>query len=113
MTPDNVDGPPRQSPESALAPLPPIHPSFIQVAKPYIFEQTIQDCIAAMGVNPLREESLRLQGVAWVDNVRRALHLYVAGEFCRALLTCQADSHVQHRRGVLPQVPVGSPGQRI
>lgn len=88
MTPDNVDDPPRQSPESALGPRPPIHPSFIQVAKPYIFEQTIQACIAAMGVNPLREESLRLQGVAWLDNVRRALHLYVAGEQRWTLLTC-------------------------
>ncbi|KAL4992999.1 cyclin-like protein [Aspergillus recurvatus] len=54
---------------------PPIHPSFIQVAKPYIFEQTIQKCLAAMGVNPLREESLRLQGVSWIDSVRRALNL--------------------------------------
>lgn len=59
---------------------PPIHPSFIQVAKPYIFEQTIQDCIAVMGVNPLREEVLRLQGVTWIDNVRRVLHLYVQEE---------------------------------
>jgi CTD kinase subunit beta len=54
---------------------PAIHPSFIQVAKPYIFEQTIQKCIAAMGVNPLREEALRLQGVTWIDNVRRVLYL--------------------------------------
>lgn len=53
------------------------HPSFIQVAKPYIFEKTIKDCIAVMGVNPLREEALRLQGVAWIDNIRRILHLYV------------------------------------
>ncbi|PYH42641.1 putative cyclin [Aspergillus saccharolyticus JOP 1030-1] len=63
-------------PDTTAAPdPPPIHPSFIQVAKPYIFEQTIQQCIAAMGVNPLREESLRLQGVTWVDNVRRNLNL--------------------------------------
>ncbi|BDD58045.1 RNA polymerase II C-terminal domain kinase beta subunit [Monascus purpureus] len=53
------------------------HPSFIQVAKPYIFEKTIKDCIAVMGVNPLREEALRLQGVAWIDNIRRILHLPV------------------------------------
>ena len=61
--------------EPAIPDPPPIHPSFIQVAKPYILEQTIQDCIAAMGVNPLREEALRLQGVTWIDNVRRVLHL--------------------------------------
>lgn len=68
---------PEKKGEAAMPEPPPIHPSFIQVAKPYIFEQTIQDCIAAMGVNPLREEALRLQGVTWIDNVRRVLHLYV------------------------------------
>ena len=69
----------RPSPSSEIGvPEPPaIHPSFIQVAKPYIFEQTIQDCIHAMGVNPMREESLRLQGVSWIDNVRKVLNLYV------------------------------------
>ena len=56
---------------------PPIHPSFVQVAKPYIFEQTIQECIQAMGVDPTREVSQRLQGVTWIDNVRKALRLYV------------------------------------
>lgn len=54
---------------------PPIHPSFIQVARPFVFEETIQGCLDAMGVNRTREESLRLLGVAWIDNVRRALHL--------------------------------------
>ncbi|KAJ5513030.1 Glutathione S-transferase/chloride channel C-terminal [Penicillium fimorum] len=54
---------------------PAIHPSFIQVANPYIFEQTVENCIEAMNVNPLRETSLRLQGVAWIDSVRRALNL--------------------------------------
>lgn len=66
---------PEKRNEPTIPDPPPIHPSFIQVAKPYIFEQTIQDCIAAMGVNPLREEALRLQGVTWIDNVRRVLHL--------------------------------------
>lgn len=65
------------APESKLPEPPSIHPSFIQVAKPYIFEQTIQDCIQAMGVNPMREESVRLQGVSWIDNMRKVLHLYV------------------------------------
>ena len=51
------------------------HPSFIQVARPYIFEKTIQDCKAVMGVNPLREEASRLQGVTRIDSVRRMLHL--------------------------------------
>ncbi|KAL2000249.1 hypothetical protein VTN02DRAFT_3358 [Thermoascus thermophilus] len=79
MAPDRTD-PPRTgvAEEQPASPAPPRpHPSFIQVAKPFVFEQTIQECIAAVGVDPLREESLRLQGVTWIDNVRRALHLYV------------------------------------
>lgn len=79
MAPDRND-PPRAgvAEEQPAPPEPPKpHPSYIQVAKPFVFEQTIQECIAAIGVDPLREESLRLQGVTWIDNVRRALHLYV------------------------------------
>jgi CTD kinase subunit beta len=52
------------------------HPSFIQVAKPYLFEQIIQECLTATGVSQLREDNIRLQGVTWIDNVRKALHLY-------------------------------------
>ncbi|CAI7583822.1 unnamed protein product [Penicillium manginii] len=55
--------------------LPPIHPSFVLVAKPYLFEQTIRDCILAMGLDATREASQRLQGVTWIDNVRKALRL--------------------------------------
>lgn len=69
----------RSRPDSdSVAPeLPAIHPSFIKVARPYVFEQTIQDSIQALGVDPMREESMRLQGVSWIDNVRKVLHLYV------------------------------------
>lgn len=78
MVPEKKDGSNNQAASETSIPEPPsIHPSFIQVAKPYIFEQTIQQCIAAMGVNSLREEGLRLQGVTWIDNVRRVLYLYV------------------------------------
>ncbi|KAJ5833086.1 Glutathione S-transferase/chloride channel C-terminal [Penicillium riverlandense] len=77
MAPETKDGPLRRGSflEPGAPETPAIHPSFIQVAKPYIFEQTIQDCIEAMGVNPMREESLRLQGVTWIDNVRKVLRL--------------------------------------
>ncbi|KAE8150760.1 cyclin-like protein [Aspergillus avenaceus] len=76
MAPEEKDGSTNPAvSETTLPEPPPIHPSFIQVAKPYIFEQTIQKCIAAMGVDPLREESVRLQGVTWIDNVRRVLCL--------------------------------------
>jgi CTD kinase subunit beta len=80
--PEHLDGTsPRPAGADAIPDPPSIHPSFIQVAKPYIFESTIQKCIAAMGVNPLREEALRLQGVTWIDNVRRALNLYAFRPF--------------------------------
>lgn len=52
------------------------HASYIQVAKPYIFEQKIQECMISAGVNEVKEDSFRLQGVAWIDSVRKALHLY-------------------------------------
>lgn len=66
-----------QSRHLTSANLPAIHPSFIQVANPYIFEQTVEKCIESLGVNPLRESALRFQGVAWLDSVRKALNLYV------------------------------------
>ena len=70
-----------ENPHSGADPVPPPdppgpHPSFIQVAKPYLFEQTIQECLTATGVSQLREDNIRLQGVTWIDNVRKALHLY-------------------------------------
>ncbi|KAL4899995.1 hypothetical protein BDW74DRAFT_171081 [Aspergillus multicolor] len=79
---------------------PPIHPSFIQVAKPYIFEQTIQQCMAAMGVNPLREESLRLQGVTWIDSVRRALNLYDAAA-AALFMACKIEDTLKKSREIL------------
>ncbi|KAG8626951.1 hypothetical protein KVT40_005896 [Elsinoe batatas] len=53
------------------------HPSFVQVAKPYIFEQSIQKSIEANGGSEARDINIRLQGVAWIDNVRKALQLPV------------------------------------
>ena len=50
-------------------------PSFIQVAKPYIFEHTIQECLKLTGVTQAREDQLRLSGVQWIDSVRRSLRL--------------------------------------
>jgi len=50
--------------------------SFIQVAKPYIFEQTIQECLKTTGVSQAREDTIRLAGVQWIDNVRKALKLW-------------------------------------
>jgi CTD kinase subunit beta len=77
MERDTRDISPREGPMiNPTMPVPPaIHPSFIQVANPYIFEQTVQSCIESMGMSLTRENALRLQGVAWIDNVRKALNL--------------------------------------
>ena len=53
------------------------HPSYIQVAKPYIFDRKIQDCLSAAGLSEAKDDSIRLQGITWIENVRRALRLYV------------------------------------
>jgi len=51
------------------------HPSYIQVAKPFVFEQKVQSQIIGTGANPQREDSFRLLGVQWIDDARRALGL--------------------------------------
>ena len=67
---------PDDHPPVASAPQGP-DPSIIQVAKPYVFEKTIESCLKASGVPEQREEMARLQGVAWIDSVRKALQLLV------------------------------------
>ncbi|KAL8811393.1 MAG: hypothetical protein Q9200_001827 [Gallowayella weberi] len=68
---------PSQSGNPANHPQPGPHPSYIQIAKPYVFESRIQECMLAAGVTEARDEDIRLQAVAWIDNVRRAMHLPV------------------------------------
>ena len=51
------------------------HPSYIEIAKPYIFQPRIKDCLDAAGVSEAKDDSIRLQGVAWIDSVRKAMHL--------------------------------------
>ncbi|KAI9841532.1 MAG: RNA polymerase II C-terminal domain kinase beta subunit [Sclerophora amabilis] len=53
------------------------HPSYIQVAKPFIFEWKIEECLTTTGANEVREDNFRIQGVAWIDSVRKALQLPV------------------------------------
>ncbi|PNS16801.1 CTD kinase subunit beta [Sphaceloma murrayae] len=78
------------APSSAMVPMPTIethenglyggigpHPSYVQVAKPYIFEQSVQRCLETNGNNEARESGNRLQGVAWIESVRKALQLPV------------------------------------
>lgn len=66
---------PSQPSEPSEGPQPGPHPSYIQIAKPYVFESRIQECMLAAGITEARDEDIRLQAVAWIDNVRRAMHL--------------------------------------
>jgi CTD kinase subunit beta len=61
-------------PSPSAAPLGP-HPSFIQVARPYVFEHQIQAALEAVGATEVKEANNRLQGVAWIDTLRKALDL--------------------------------------
>lgn len=62
--------------------LPGLMRSHIQVAKPFVFQQAIEGCLHDLGVALLREDNIRLAGVQWIDNVRRALKLYVDAFSC-------------------------------
>ena len=53
------------------------HPSFIETAKPYIFESQVQDSLTLAGVSEAKDDGIRLQGISWIDNVRKAMHLCV------------------------------------
>ena len=66
---------PAPPPELAGKDQPGPHPSFIQVAKPYVFEHKIQECMTAIGVSEAKEDNIRLQGVAWIDSARKAMQL--------------------------------------
>ncbi|KIV97154.1 hypothetical protein PV10_00936 [Exophiala mesophila] len=52
-------------------------PNFVSVAKAYMFQQEIDQCLTITGVSPAREDNLRLAGVQWIENVRRTLKLPV------------------------------------
>ncbi|KAF2849769.1 cyclin-like protein [Plenodomus tracheiphilus IPT5] len=51
------------------------HPSYIEIAKPYILQSRIQRCLSEVHMSDAKEDAVRLQGVAWIDQVRRALQL--------------------------------------
>ncbi|KAF2245640.1 cyclin-like protein [Trematosphaeria pertusa] len=53
------------------------HPSYIEVAKPYILQSRIQKALNELGMSDAKEDAVRLQGVTYIDQVRRALQLPV------------------------------------
>ncbi|KAI9805054.1 MAG: hypothetical protein M1825_000888 [Sarcosagium campestre] len=58
---------------SAIGP----HASQIEVAKPYLFDDYIKDCMVNNGIDQVKENNVRLQGVAWLDSLRKKLQLPV------------------------------------
>lgn len=53
------------------------HPSYIKSAKPFIFDREIRECLTKGGSSANRDNKVRLEGISWIDGVRRALHLWV------------------------------------
>jgi CTD kinase subunit beta len=51
------------------------HPSYINVSRMYTFQQQIQSHLIAIGTNPTREDTFRIQGVQWINDVRIYLQL--------------------------------------
>jgi CTD kinase subunit beta len=51
------------------------HPSYIEIAKPYILQSRIHRCLTEINMLNDKDDTVRLQGVAWIDQVRRALQL--------------------------------------
>ena len=67
---------PKMSPTTPVSSAPKMigpHPSHIVVARSYILEKNIRLLREQSGVPESREDNIRLQGVTWIDNVRRAL----------------------------------------
>lgn len=90
------------------------HPSYINVAQVYLFQQQLNGMMVALGTNANREDTFRLQGVQWINDVRTALQLYAslppASEQDMVLTGCQAGSDILHGVALLPQVQDGASG---
>lgn len=50
-------------------------PNHVQIADAYMFQQTIDERLRKVGVTHAREDALRLAGVQWIDQTRKALRL--------------------------------------
>ncbi|KAF2136310.1 uncharacterized protein K452DRAFT_237700 [Aplosporella prunicola CBS 121167] len=53
------------------------HPSFIELAKPYVFQQKLERFLTTIGMSEAKEDGIRLQGVQLIDSVRKAVQLPV------------------------------------
>ncbi|KAL8825884.1 MAG: hypothetical protein Q9170_007624 [Blastenia crenularia] len=83
---------PSESSEPMENPQPGPHPSYIQIAKPYIFESKIQECLLVAGVTETRDDSIRLQAVLWIDSDAAAAALFTA---------CKIEDTLKKSRDIL------------
>ncbi|KAL8940633.1 MAG: hypothetical protein Q9216_002712 [Gyalolechia sp. 2 TL-2023] len=68
------------------------HPSYIQIAKPYIFRSKIEECLLVAGVTEPRDDSIRLQAVTWIDSDAAAAALFTA---------CKIEDTLKKSRDIL------------
>ncbi|MCJ1351944.1 MAG: RNA polymerase II C-terminal domain kinase beta subunit [Icmadophila ericetorum] len=73
------------------------HPSYIQVAKPYIFEKYLQDAMTATGVTEAKEDTNRLQGIQWIDNATAQQDAAAAALFT----ACKIEDTLKRSREIL------------
>ena len=52
-------------------------PGQVVVACSYYSQENLQELLSQSRASEARETTMRLQGVAWIDNIRQALELYV------------------------------------
>lgn len=51
------------------------HPSTIEVARSYVSQSALESKLSEINMGDSKDDMLRLQGVAWIDAVRRSLQL--------------------------------------
>ncbi|KAL6719926.1 RNA polymerase II C-terminal domain kinase beta subunit [Lecanora helva] len=93
---------PSHAVEDAARPKGP-HPSYIEIAKPYVFESKIRECLTVAGVSEARDDSIRLQGVAWIDSVRKAMHLngFIDAAAAALFTACKIEDTLKKSKEIL------------
>jgi hypothetical protein len=83
---------------------PAVPTSFIYVAKRFLFQQQLNNHMIAIGNNPTREDQFRLQGVQWINDVRKVLSLYafLSIDHSLVLIFQQPRQHLHRSNYTLP-----------
>lgn len=51
------------------------HPSYVELARPFMFEERIQQCWRKARVSSAEEAKVRIQAIGWIDSVRKQMRL--------------------------------------